>query len=149
MKWSGLLILSALFAVGAAESGEQSLYPRVTGCEPRYVQAGEVAVAVGENLGKRIVETVYLTSGPDDLEVQVVSQKDNEIRFKIPAEVKAQKYTLMILTGGQDPKFVEQPVKVFVETDEERKARQEHEAEMAKEMEQQQAPIPAPAAPQN
>ena len=37
------------------------------------------------------------------------------IKFKIPAAAKAGRFSLMILTGGKDPKYIEQPVKVTVE----------------------------------
>ena len=36
-------------------------------------------------------------------------------KFKIPAAAKAGRFSLMILTGGKDPKYIEQPVKVTIE----------------------------------
>jgi len=45
----------------------------------------------------------------------VTEQTATSLKFKIPAGAKTGRFSLMILTGGKDPKYIEQPVKVTVE----------------------------------
>jgi uncharacterized membrane protein len=61
------------------------------------------------------VVKLYLTDGKNDLEVQMTEQAAASIKFKIPANAKAGRFSLMILTSGKEPKYIEQPVKITVE----------------------------------
>ena len=45
----------------------------------------------------------------------LTEQAAASIKFKIPATAKAGRFSLMILTTGKEPKYIEQPVKVTVE----------------------------------
>lgn len=87
----------------------------MTVVEPTNGKAGDILAVTGENLAKPPVEKVYLTDGKVDIEVQVTEQAATSIKFKIPAKAKPGRFSLMILTGGKDPRLIEQPVKVTVE----------------------------------
>jgi len=89
--------------------------PRMTTVEPSNGKAGDVLAVVGENLTKPPVEKLYLTDGKLDVQVEVTEQTATSLKFKIPAGAKAGRFSLMILTGGKDAKYIEQPVKVTVE----------------------------------
>jgi len=89
--------------------------PRMTTVEPANGKAGDVLAVVGENLTKPPVEKLYLTDGKLDVQVEVTEQTATSLKFKIPAGAKAGRFSLMILTGGKDAKYIEQPVKVTVE----------------------------------
>lgn len=69
----------------------------------------------GENLDKKNVAEIYLTDGKEDVKLPVVEQTAATIKFKLPANVKAGRFSLMLLTAGADPKLIEQPVKVTVQ----------------------------------
>jgi hypothetical protein len=89
--------------------------PRMTTVEPGNGKAGDVLAVAGENLSKPPVEKLYLTDGKLDVQVEVTEQTATSIKFKIPASAKAGRFSLMILTAGKDPKYIEQPVRVTVE----------------------------------
>jgi len=111
MKLS-FITLCMLFASAAFA---QQAMPRMTTVEPGNGKAGDVLTVAGENLDKPAVEKLYLTDGKNDLEVQVIEQAATSTKFKIPATAKAGRFSLMILTGGKEPKYIEQPVRVTVE----------------------------------
>jgi hypothetical protein len=108
MSFVGLLALVvALFA--------QQAIPRLNTVEPANGKAGDVLTIAGENLAKPAVQKLYLTDGKTDVELEMTEQTDTSIKFKLPASAKAGRFSLMVLTGGKDPKYIEQPVKVTVE----------------------------------
>jgi hypothetical protein len=111
MKLSFVSLL--MFAASIALA--QPAMPRMTTVEPPNGKAGDVLTVAGENLAKPAVEKLYLTDGKNDLPVEMTEQADTAIKFKIPAAAKAGRFSLMILTGGKDPKYIEQPVKITVE----------------------------------
>jgi hypothetical protein len=112
MKWS---FFALLLTVLASLALSQDAMPRMTTVEPGNGKAGDELTVAGENLAKPGVSKLYLTDGKNDLEVQVSNQTATAIKFKIPAEAKSGRFSLMILTGGKEPKYIEQPVKVTVE----------------------------------
>ena len=93
----------------------QPAMPRFNTVEPTNGKAGDLLTVAGENLDKPNVVKLYLTDGKNDLEVEMAEQTATAIKFKIPATAKVGRFSLMILTGGKDPKYIEQPVKVTVE----------------------------------
>jgi|SRR6185295_5609639 hypothetical protein len=112
MKLSGIVSLLALasFALHA-----QQTMPRMTGVEPGNGKAGDVLTVSGEHLDKGAVAELYLTDGKKDTKVQVTEQAATAIKFKIPDKMATGRFALMVLTGGKEPKLIEQPVKVTVE----------------------------------
>jgi hypothetical protein len=111
MKLSFIALLMFLAALALA----QQAMPRMTTIEPPNGKAGDVLTVAGENLAKPAVDKLYLTDGKNDLQVEVTEQADTSIKFKIPASAKPGRFSLMILTGGKEPKYIEQPVRLTVE----------------------------------
>ena len=111
MKLSFVAVFLALGAITFA----QEAMPRMTSVEPANGKAGDVLTVAGENLTKPVLDKLYLTDGKNDLEVQVTEQTGTALKFKIPAGAKTGRFSLMVLTGGKEPKYIEQPVKVTVE----------------------------------
>ena len=89
--------------------------PRMVSVEPDTGKEGTECTASGESLAKAAVSKLYLTDGKNDIEVQMVSQEDKAIKFKIPGKVKPGRWALMVLTAGKDSRLIEQPVKLNVE----------------------------------
>ncbi|HXG32825.1 MAG TPA: IPT/TIG domain-containing protein [Bryobacteraceae bacterium] len=108
------VILAALVAVPLLVDA-QAAFPRMTAVEPANGKAGDVLNVTGENLGKENVAQVFLTDGKNDFKVEITEQADTAIKFKIPANIKPGRFSLMVLTTGNQPKLIEQPVKVTVE----------------------------------
>jgi hypothetical protein len=126
MKFATACLLVAIPAMLAAQS------PRIKTVEPMHAKAGDTLTAEGENLGKKSVEEFYLTDGNNDTKLETADQNDTTVKIKVPANAKTGKFRIMLLTGGDTPAFIEQPVVVMVETAEEsqqRLAREQAEAE--------------------
>jgi hypothetical protein len=85
----------APLALLAAAVFAQPAMPRLNTVEPPSGKAGDVITVAGENLDKPTVVKLYLTDGKN--------------------AAKAGRFSLMVLTGGKDPKLIEQPVKVTIE----------------------------------
>jgi IPT/TIG domain-containing protein len=106
--WVGILVSTALLVLAQQ-------MPRMVSVEPDTGKAGTECTVNGESLAKSAVSKLYLTDGKNDVEVEVVSQEDKAIKFKIPGQAKAGRWALMVLTAGKEGRLIEQPVKVTVE----------------------------------
>ena len=83
--------------------------------DPGSGKVGDVLVIKGVNLGPQSVAALYLTDGTTDVKVPILEQTATSIRFKIPPEAKPGRLALMVLTGGKEPRLIEEPVKITVE----------------------------------
>ncbi len=107
-------VVALLVAASFAGYAQQAM-PRMVSVEPQNGKAGDVIVITGENLQKDLVAKVYLTDGKNDTIVEVVDQNATGIKFKIPSKLSAGRLALMVLTTGKDAKYIEQPVKVTID----------------------------------
>ncbi|MCC6262717.1 MAG: hypothetical protein IT169_03995 [Bryobacterales bacterium] len=113
MRRSFILLLAlalALPAIAFAASG----VPMMRALDKEEAKRGDTVIVSGENLGKANVNELYLTDGTNDVKLKIVEQTDSAITFVIGREVKFGRYSLMILTAGATPMFIEQPVKVSI-----------------------------------
>ena len=108
-----VLLLAMMTLIGVVSA--QAPMPRLTTVEPDTGKAGDVMTVAGENLDKANVAELYLTDGKNDVKVALTEQADKSLKFKVPAEAKPGRFSLMILTAGKEPKLLEQPVKVTIE----------------------------------
>ncbi len=107
-----LTFLAICSAVAFAEG------PQARSMEPRKGKAGAVLVIKGIHLGKTAVEDVFLTDHRFDMKVKVLAQTEEILTVRIPPFAKPGRQQLLLLTGGDDPKLLEQPVYVLVEQEE-------------------------------
>lgn len=118
MRFS-LTILTSLLLVALAAPPllmAQESIPRCTTVEPMSGKVGTEIVVTGENLSKDTVAKLYLTDGSNDIEIAMTEQTATSIKAKIPATAKVgERYKLMILTKGKEPKLIEQPVRFEIE----------------------------------
>ena len=105
----------AVFVAASFAAYAQQAMPRMTSTDPQNGKAGDLITVAGENLQKDVVSKVYLTDGKNDVPVEVTTQTNTEIKFKIPVKTPAGRLSLMVLTSGKDAKLIEQPVKVTIE----------------------------------
>jgi len=116
----GVFALSIpLFLAFALPGGPppQAVMPVMSSIEPASGRVGDTLVIHGEHLGRENVAALYLTDGKVDLKVPEIEQTPTTIRFKIPSGTKPGRLALMVLTKEADPKLIEQPVKITVESD--------------------------------
>lgn len=92
----------------------QQPVPRVTSADPASGKSGDVIAISGENLQKAQVDKVYLTDGKHDTQVEITEQSANTIKFKIPPKLAAGRLSVMILTAGNMPEYLEEPVRVEI-----------------------------------
>ncbi len=105
--------------------------PRISSVEPAAVPPGGEAVAIGSDLGKTGVDSLYLTVGGTDVEVKVLEQSDEEIKFQVPDSTEKKRYRLMVLTAGAGQAYMEQPVALeVVDAETAKRIAQEGEAEL-------------------
>ncbi len=117
MKWTwvGLMLALVLVTLTAAPLVGQTNFPKLNSVEPNTAKPGDVLTVQGENLGKDVVQGIYLTDGQNDLRMDIIEQTATSIRFRVTDKVKPGKYNLMVLTRGDEPRLIEQPVKVTIE----------------------------------
>lgn len=109
--WMALLLL----ALGAF--GQNVAFPLVTSVDPQSARPGDVVTAHGSRLGTDTVAAVFLTDGTTDVKVEIVEQSAAALKFKIPRAVKPGRLALMVLTAGQEGRYIEEPVKITIEPD--------------------------------
>lgn len=110
-SFSLLLVLALVIpALVLAASG----VPMMRSLDKDEAMRGDSVVVSGENLGKANIAELYLTDGKNDLKLKITQQTDTAITFVIGKDVKFGRYSLMILTAGASPMFIEQPVKLNI-----------------------------------
>lgn len=109
------LMVLLIATVAPMSADAQSDFPRLSSVTPDTGKIGDVLTVEGENLDRNLVRELYLTDGQTDWKTEIVEQTATSIQFKIPAGAKTGRFNLMVLTGGKEPRLLEQPVKVTVE----------------------------------
>lgn len=89
--------------------------PIVRSVGPSPAKAGQEVAASGQYLSKEFVASAYLTLGDNTYEVEIKSQSDEKITFKVPGILKPGKFGLMLLTNGDVPRYLDEPVYLQVE----------------------------------
>ncbi len=111
-----LMSIPLLFAFAIpANPQSPSVMPLMSSVEPVSARGGDLVTVQGTNLGQDRVAELYLTDGKVDVKMEIVEQTATSIKFKLPVEAKPGRFALMILTRDQNPKLIEQPVKLTVE----------------------------------
>ena len=112
MRLSGIswLIVAAGWVLCAQQAN-----PRMVSVDPPSGKKGDIISVTGENLQKDQVAKVFLTDGKNDTPVEVTEQTATTIKFKIPEKIAAGRLSVLILTAGSAPQYLEEPVKVEIQ----------------------------------
>jgi hypothetical protein len=89
--------------------------PVMRSVSPDTVKAGDIATVTGEYLDKSRVADLFLTSSQKDVKVQILEQSATSIKFKVPNNMAAGRYTLSVMLVDIEPKLIEEPVRLTVE----------------------------------
>ncbi len=110
-----LVCLSFATMIATAADEPYRPVPMIKAVDPDTVKAGDQLTATGTHLDKISVAGLYMIQGDKNIQVLVQSQTEEAIQFKVPADVKAGRYELMVLTAGNKPQYLEEPVYFTVE----------------------------------
>jgi len=108
-----LCLLITLLAGLVMFSATLQAQARITSVEPLTAKAGDTVNAIGEEIDNANVDILYLTDGTNDFKCQMVEQTATPIKFKVPDNMKAGRWALMVHTKKNQ--LIEQPVKLTVE----------------------------------
>ncbi|HEY1758614.1 MAG TPA: hypothetical protein VGG72_24800 [Bryobacteraceae bacterium] len=105
-----VFVLAAIPVVSLfAWKGVGEIAPMIGQVAPAQTVAGRTATATGFQLDARHVAELYLSDGDGYYKVEILTQSDSEIRFRVPQNVPAgDKCVAMKLVGRVE--LVEQPV---------------------------------------
>lgn len=107
--WLPVLVALTAFCLQA-----QTASPMLRTLDKTEALRGDSVTVSGENLAKPGVASLYLTNGKDDFEVTITEQTGTSIRFTVGKDIAFGRYGLLLLTGGETPMYIEQPVKLNV-----------------------------------
>jgi len=110
-----LLLFAPAICAANRDPNAPSLTPIIKTVDPDTAKIGGEATADGSSLDAQVVASLYLSQGDLMIKVKVISQTDNEIKFEVPATVKAGRYGLTVLTTGKEPRYIDEPVFISVE----------------------------------
>jgi len=79
---------------------------------PAEVRAGDIVNVQGESLDAAHLKAVFLTDRKDEIEVDIIAQGANYLRFKMP-DIAPGKYHIAIKLVREDM-FLEEPVFIIV-----------------------------------
>ncbi len=98
----------AIVTIAGLMSGQS-----ITKVEPDTAKAGDTLSVTGTQMDAEAVGDLYLTDGTTDVLLKMDEQTATNIKVKVPATVKAGRWSLMFRTKkGQ---LVEQPIKVTIQ----------------------------------
>ena len=113
---ASIALLITTFVLSAAAIDEPVRpTPLVRTLAPSPAKPGDALVATGQNLGKEFVASAYLTLGENTYQLEITSQTPDTIKAKIPANLKPGRFGLMILSRGEVPRYIDEPVFVTIE----------------------------------
>ena len=112
--WSAVPV--ALLMVFALPVLAQSETPMMMTVQPRSGTVGDHFVVEGDYLDDGHVAAVYLTDGKYDFKAVIEDQTKTSISFTLAPHTGAGRYALMVLTQGPHVRYIEEPVKITVES---------------------------------
>jgi hypothetical protein len=110
-----LMCLSFAAAIATAADEPYRPVPMIKVVAPDTAKVGDVLTATGAHLDKTSVASLYMIQGEKTIEVKITSQTEDAIKFTVPQNVKAGRFQLMVLTAGNKPQYLEEPVYFTVE----------------------------------
>lgn len=108
-----VLLSGCLSGLAAAQPSDPA--PQMDTLSAQTAKPGDVLEIHGIGLSERKVDELYLTDHKFDMRVKVLEQKETGIKFRVPPFAKPGRMQILILTKGETPKLLEQPLYVVIE----------------------------------
>jgi len=108
-----ILLVSLLAAAKCFATPDDA--PQMNSVSAKVAKPGDVIDISGLGLSNKAVDEVYLTDHKFDMKVKLVEQSDKTIRFRVPPFAKPGRVQLLLLTKGDEPKLLEEPLYIVIE----------------------------------
>ena len=106
-----LVCLGFAVAIAAAADEPYRPVPMIKAVAPDTVKIGDELTATGTHLDNTTVAKLFMIQGDAvTIPVKITSQTEEAIKFTVPPEAKAGRFSLMVLTAGPKPQYLEEPV---------------------------------------
>jgi len=89
--------------------------PQMTGSSAKTAKPGDVIDISGLGLSSKAVDEVYLTDHKFDMKVKLLEQTEKLIKFRVPPFAKPGRVQLLMLTTGDTPQLLEEPIYLVIE----------------------------------
>jgi hypothetical protein len=89
--------------------------PQMNTMSAKSAKPGDIIEISGVGLESSKIDEIYLTDHKFDMKVKVLEQKDTLIKMRVPPFAKPGRMQLLVLTKGDDPKLLEQPLYLLIE----------------------------------
>jgi len=106
-----------LLAPAAGNDANREAYdrPRIDRVEPGAARAGGLVTIYGQSLDRSAVADVLLSDGDCVALTRILDQSATRIRVRLPRMLEPGKYSILLVTRGREPKFIDQGFTVKVE----------------------------------
>ncbi|SRR5579883_116161 len=119
--------------------------PQMNTISAKSAKPGDILEISGVGLEAAKVDEIYLTDHKFDMKVKVLEQKETSIKMRVPPFAKPGRMQLLVLTKGDDPKLLEQPLYLLIEDPNTTEVTQVKKPEEGKAEEHPAAPANPPA----
>jgi hypothetical protein len=89
--------------------------PQMNTISVKAAKPGDIVEISGVGLDSTKIDEIYLTDHKFDMKVKVLEQKETVIKLRVPPFAKPGRMQLLVLTKGDDPKLLEQPLYLLIE----------------------------------
>ncbi len=89
--------------------------PQMNTISAKTAKPGDIIEITGVGLEAAKVDEIYLTDHKFDMKVKVLDQNDKSVKMRVPPFAKPGRMQLLVLTKGDDPKLLEQPLFLLIE----------------------------------
>lgn len=108
------LLFVAILAAATCFAGTDDS-PQMSSVSAKVAKPGDVIDISGLGLDEKNVDEVYLTDHKFDMKVKLLEQNEKSIKFRVPPFAKPGRMQILMLTKGEDPKLLEEPVYILIE----------------------------------
>src|ERR1700756_2688784 len=88
--------------------------PQMNTISAKTAKPGDIIEISGVGLESAKVDEIYLTDHKFDMKVKVLEQKTTTVKLRVPPFAKPGRMQLLVLTKGDEPKLLEQPLFLLI-----------------------------------
>ncbi len=109
------LLLVVILSCTACFAGDDEVAPQMNTLSTKTAKPGDLFTINGVGLNSSKIDEIYLTDHKFDMKVKVIEQKETSLTLRVPPFAKPGRMQVLVLTKGDDPKLLEQPLYILIE----------------------------------